>query len=741
MGIKLKTRKPTGIVPWPLILIEGDEGAGKAQPLDSLVATPTGWTRMGDLTEGSAVIGSDGRATTVTGVFDRGELPIYRVTTSDGATVEAAGDHLWRVWTAEDRHRKRKNGEHRNHEGRVLTTDAIAEMIKAGRVIHLPMVQPVQYEESGTPLPLDPYLLGLLIGDGGMTKAVTFFSADPELHTAVQAALPEGDILRPTAYDPRDAYLRGGATLAALRELGLQGHRSEDKFIPEPYKRASVEDRLALLRGLMDTDGAMEKTGALFYTSSVRLAADVRELVESLGGTASTSTKTPTYRTPQGELRAGLLAFRLRVRLPEGVCPFTLPRKAERWWNGRPKQMAMKPWRIIKQVTYVGTKPARCIRVAAEDHLYVTEHFLVTHNTWSAAEFSASEQIGQMYWIDLAEGSADEYSAIPGADYLIIDHDGTYRDILEQIRAVHTEARRAAAAGEPPVVLSIDSGSSLWRMLKSWTNERARRGRSNAQRLQDDPDAAIEVGMNLWNDATERWADVIHLLQTFPGIAIITARGKQITAIDDNGKPVMDRGRALKEWKVSAQKDLAFDCSVWVRMRRGSAPQVIKARSLQLRIEDGKPLTLPDFTIEDLVFNRLGCSIDSQPRQMPALVGDRVQAWLNEHDVTELRDVEKLRQLWWDAAGDDTGLARAEVVSIRAAIERKVAELENPPTEMGQGPVSDAEKLRAAVERRAEEGDEEPDEEPDPDKRPVRKAPAKRTAAKRTAAKRTPARR
>ncbi|MFD7769874.1 AAA family ATPase [Streptomyces sp. NPDC059787] len=360
--------------------------------------------------------------------------------------------------------------------------------------------------------------------------------------------------------------------------------------------------------------------------------------------------------------------------------------------------------------------------------------------TYCAAEFSASDRIGQMYWVDLAEGSADEYAAIPGADYLIIEHDGTYRDILEQIRAVHAEARRAALAGEAPVVLSVDSGTALWRMLKTWTNERARRGKSNAQRLSNDPDAAIEVGMNLWNDATERWVEIIHLLQTFPGIAIITARGKQITAIDENGRPVTDnRGRVLREWKVQAQKDLAFDCSVWVRLRRGHSPQVIKARSLKLRVEDGKPLPLPDFSIEDLVFNRLGCSVESQPRQMPALVGDRVQGWLSEHQVDDLRDVEKLRELWWDAAGDDTGLTRAEVVSIRATIERKVAEIENPPMEMGQGPLTDADRLRAAAERRAEEdAGEEPDDD-EPERRPARKAPAKRTVAKRALAKRTTA--
>jgi hypothetical protein len=341
--------------------------------------------------------------------------------------------------------------------------------------------------------------------------------------------------------------------------------------------------------------------------------------------------------------------------------------------------------------------------------------------TYSAAEFSASGRIGQMYWIDLAEGSADEYAAIEGADYEIIDHDGTYRDIFEQIQGIHDEARRAAVAGEPPVVLSIDSGSQLWRMLKNWTHERARRGRANAERLAADPDAVFDVGMNLWNDATERWMAVIHLLQTFPGIAIITARGKQVTAIDENGKPVMDRGRVLKEWKVSAQKDLAFDCSVWVRMQRGRAAQVIKARSLRLRIEADKPLSLKDFTVEHLVFDLLGCSVGAQPRQMPALAGDRVQKWLDDHGFGDLEDVEVLRQLWWDAAGPDQVLGRSEVVSVRAAIEHKVALIENPPTEMGQGPTSDADRLRAAAQRLAAEDQVEPEPEPKPQV-PVRRA-------------------
>jgi hypothetical protein len=88
----LKTRKPTGAVPWPLVLIEGEEKAGKAQPLNARIATPSGWTTMGELNVGSRIIGSDGRPTTVTAIYERGERDIYRLTFSDGAEVEACDE-------------------------------------------------------------------------------------------------------------------------------------------------------------------------------------------------------------------------------------------------------------------------------------------------------------------------------------------------------------------------------------------------------------------------------------------------------------------------------------------------------------------------------------------------------------------------------------------------------------------------------------------------------------------------
>ncbi|MFE7129321.1 AAA family ATPase [Streptomyces sp. NPDC057638] len=320
--------------------------------------------------------------------------------------------------------------------------------------------------------------------------------------------------------------------------------------------------------------------------------------------------------------------------------------------------------------------------------------------TYAAAEFSASDRIGQMFWMDLDEGSADEYAAIEGANYLIIEHDGTYRDILEQVEAVHAEARRAAAAGEPPVVLAIDSGSALWRMLTNWTYERGRRTTKNRALLQGDPDAAYDIGRNLWNDALERWNRIIYLLRTLPGIAIVLARGKEVSATDDNGQPIRNKS----EWKVAAQKDLGFDSTCWVRMKRNANPQIIKVRSLRMRVEQRRPLTLDDFSIEDLVFNRLGCSVESQPRIMPALAGDRVQPWLNR--IAKMEDKGKIAALWRSVPSPENRLGHEEILTIRAAAERRAAELESPRQDMGDG-LSNADKLRAAAKRKAAEQDDD----------------------------------
>lgn len=221
--------------------------------------------------------------------------------------------------------------------------------------------------------------------------------------------------------------------------------------------------------------------------------------------------------------------------------------------------------------------------------------------SYAIAALSASAKVGQTYWIDLGEGSADEYGAVEGARYLVVDHNGTWAGIYGAVEAVHAEAQRAQAAGEPPVVLAIDSMTAEWDMLKDWATNRARKRRGVT-----DPNVEVKVAMDLWNDANARHGRLMRLLMTFPGIAVITARGKPIAMIGDDGKPVEGR----KEYKVEGQKYLAFDASCWVRLDREEPGHVVGLRSVHAGIRPGrdKPKDLPDdWTLEWLIFEALRC--------------------------------------------------------------------------------------------------------------------------------------
>jgi hypothetical protein len=221
--------------------------------------------------------------------------------------------------------------------------------------------------------------------------------------------------------------------------------------------------------------------------------------------------------------------------------------------------------------------------------------------SYGIAVLSASDKVGQTYWIDLGEGSADEYGAVPGARYVVVEHDGTWPSIFGSVQAIHAEAQRASDAGEPPVVLAIDSMTAEWDMHKDWATNRARKRRGVT-----DPNAEVKVAMDLWNDANSRHAKLMRLLMTFPGIAIMTARGKPIAMIGDDGKPVEGK----KEYKVEGQKYLGSDASCWVRLDREEPGKVIGLRSVHAGVRPGRdePKELPtDWTLEWLVFEALRC--------------------------------------------------------------------------------------------------------------------------------------
>ena len=201
--------------------------------------------------------------------------------------------------------------------------------------------------------------------------------------------------------------------------------------------------------------------------------------------------------------------------------------------------------------------------------------------SWALAQLSISNRIGALYWIDLNEGAGDEYGAIPGATYELVEHDGSYGQVLAAVQAVKAEARRAADAGEPPVVLGIDTGSAIWDGLKDWASARAATSARNRELLKRDPNAEIVISQNLWNDAGARWRKLQTELLTFPGIVVVTARGKEVTEVDANGRPI----EGQKTWSVQTHREFPYAASVWVRLRRGRRPLIVGARSVYVGIK------------------------------------------------------------------------------------------------------------------------------------------------------------
>ena len=427
-------------------LFSGSAGCGKAQPLYSKVLTPNGYITMGDVTEGTKVITHTGAVASVSAVFPQGERDIYEIKFSDRTSIRVADNHLNIVY--------RYNQGRKKREDFVLTTLELIDLVKKSKDkirVDLPVVN---FDKKD--VPVDPYLLGCLIGDGSLhnnfgfsnsendvieklSKAVTTYNCKlvyrsgcdyviirttdcfknyyvfegvkyegpyglirrlcelgyPKFDSETILNLSEGkakiivsrypELIGKITKITNENYDPENRLLTLIKNLGLNVG-SKDKFIPSEYLMNDFDTRLQILRGLFDTDGYTSANGETsFSTSSKRLSDDFAFLVRSLGCRDTVIVKKCGYRNPDGEYVECANSYEHYIKFPNDLVYCSsekhLSRRKERQHN---------PIKNIVDIKYVGKEECQCIYVDHEDHTYISDDFIPTHNTTSARCFAKS---------------------------------------------------------------------------------------------------------------------------------------------------------------------------------------------------------------------------------------------------------------------------------------------------------------------------------------------------------------
>jgi intein/homing endonuclease len=382
---------------FPMLI--GSRGLGKAEPITTPILTSNGWVKMGDIKVGNKTYGRDGKLHNVTAIHPQGKKQICRLTFADGRIIDCCEDHLWVV--------KKGNGKER-----VLSTK---EIIKDGCIwkgpsdkyaykYKVPHCDPIEFTKND--LPIDPYILGCLLGDGTMnTKTPKIASDDEFIAQEFKNRLEGFEVSQDptnnnyTLVDRNKDYTE--VTRGASKYLCRTRNRLTDKiealglsvgckgkFIPDQYKYSSIEDRMEIVRGLLDTDGSVNNSGSIEFTNTCeKLVDDLIEILRSLGISCIKSNDNregQAHVLPSGKESTRGFYYRVYINTSNPV--FKLPRKLERIKansTGREKYNAIVAAEYIEEYTEM-----QCITVDSPDHTYITKDYVVTHNSFILAVYS-----------------------------------------------------------------------------------------------------------------------------------------------------------------------------------------------------------------------------------------------------------------------------------------------------------------------------------------------------------------
>jgi len=384
--------------------LRGTKKVGKAQPLYSKIQTPYGEKTMGEMNVGDEVFTIDGSVTKITDVFPQGVKDIYEVTFSDGSKTRCSEDHLWSVRT----NKMKFLGKGFN---RVMTLGEIKKdyfSVMKDKYRHpkfeIPIASAVEFEKRE--VPLDPYLLGLLLGDGYICGNVVGFSnTEGDVLEKIEKISFEKygcSFVKNSEYNcthnikkPDGEYRNPIRT--KLLELGLLGLKSRDKFIPKKYLYNDYHTRLSILQGLMDTDGHISQEGQVnFSSTSLQLIENVKWLVHSLGGLA----------TIHEDIRIGKESYYLIIRA-NGFVPVTSEKHSPKFEKHNPNLT-----RFISNIEYVGKEECQCIKVEDDSELYLTDEFIVTHNSTLFRDLIVEYYGDPKYGLMIAPGNETGFKAL-----------------------------------------------------------------------------------------------------------------------------------------------------------------------------------------------------------------------------------------------------------------------------------------------------------------------------------------
>jgi hypothetical protein len=461
---------------------------------------------MGQLRVGDQVIGSDGRPCLVLGVYPQGVKEVFRVTFRDGSTTECCDDHLW--FTTTEGERARGLG------GAVRALRDIRKSLRCGtRFNHaVPRVRAVEFETKS--LPIDPWLLGMYLGDGHSGTSAVITNPEADIQDRIRAILAvAGDQVR--LYDRMHMRLvssdrTGTEFMAALVRLGLADSVAESKFVPPEYLLGSVEQRLELLRGLIDSDGYVACPGLVEYcTVSPRLSQDFCFLVRSLGGSARVAARRGAY-TKNGLRHDCQLVYRIYASFPPGITPVSSVKHLAKWGEAE--------WRMhhtIREVEPAGRKECQCIRVDALDSLYVTDDFILTHNSTFAS------QAPRPIFVQTEDG-LDE---IPCDRFPLA---ATYDDVAAALNELRTEQHDY----ETVVIDSLD-----WLERLVWDKLCAQYGVNSIEKVDGGYARGYTHALTYWREIIEH----LNVLRNARGMAVLLIAHSKVERFEDPESSPYDR--------------------------------------------------------------------------------------------------------------------------------------------------------------------------------------------------------